>query len=201
MINLKRLGVDEDSLIETRSEAGGDFIEVGLLAEFGDVDENDFGLEPMFVEVFHGLKIEIITEIAAGVFRDNRVEAGGGKTLGELRKVDVGMIGDTVVAANGFEADGGEGCGLSFLVAEHFALAKEDNEVIVARREPFAELLGGGFETIFEVKFVVRRTLDTIEQGFAGIGGTSEGREQGSHENIIAQIRAGVWRIALRYYL
>ena len=61
---------------------------------------------------------------------------------------------------------------------KHFALAKEEDEVEVIRREPITELLGGGFETVFQTEFVFGRADNQIEQGFARVGETSEGCEQ-----------------------
>lgn len=181
------------------------------MAEFGDVDENDFGFELAFVEVFHGLEIEVVTEVATGIFRDDWVEAGNREALGEFREIDFGVISDTIVATDGFETNGQERGGLSmfarggglggFLVAEHFTLTEKDDEFIVVRGKLVAESGGSGFKTILKIKFVVWWTVDMVQQSFAGIGSTSEGCEQSSHENIIAQIETEVRRIALNYYL
>lgn len=100
--------VEENFVIEIGGEGGGDFLEVGFLAELRDMNEKDFGFERFFVSIFHGLEIDVITEIAAGVSGDNWVEPGSSKTLGEFREIDISMISDAVVAADGFEANGGK---------------------------------------------------------------------------------------------
>lgn len=104
-MRLERIGVDEEFLVEARGEGGGDLSEVGFLTEFRDVDENNFGFERLVVEKSHGLKIEIITEVATGVFGDDGVEAGHGETLGELREIDLGVIGDAIIATDSLEAN------------------------------------------------------------------------------------------------
>lgn len=187
------VGVLKDFGIEIFEEGAGDFGEVGLLAEFGKVDEDDFGLEGLLVDIFHGLKIEVITEVAAGIFGNNRVEPGRREAARELREIDFGMVGDAIVAADRLEANSGEergafGCFWRFLVAKHFALAKKNDEVVSVGGKFVAKSSRGGLEAIFEIELVVRRAVDAIKQGFTGIGGTSEGREQGSHENIITQM-------------
>ena len=153
------------------------------------MEEEDFSLEGFLVGIFQGLEVKIVTEVAAGVFGNNRVEAGGGQTLYELRKVDLGMIGDAIITSDGFEAKGGESfvCLIGFpLIAEHFALAEENSEVISVRGELVIERGRSGFETIFQKEFVLGRAVNQVEQSLAGISPTSESGKQGFHENIIA---------------
>ncbi len=56
--------VEENFVIEIGGEGGGDFLEVGFLTELRDMNEKDFGFERFFVSIFHGLEIDVITEIA-----------------------------------------------------------------------------------------------------------------------------------------
>jgi hypothetical protein len=153
------------------------------------MNEEDFSPEGFLVGIFQGLEIKIVTEVAAGVFGNNRVEAGGSQTLYELRKVDLGMIGDAIIASDGFEAKGGESsvCLIgSPLIAEYFALAEEDGKIIGVRGELVVERGGSGFKTVFQKEFVLGRAVNQVEQSLAGISPTSESGKQGFHENIIA---------------
>lgn len=153
------------------------------------MDEEDFSPEGFLVGIFQGLEIKIVAEVAAGVFGNNRVEAGGGQTLYELRKVDLSVIGDATIASDGFEAKGDESfvCMIGFpLIAEHFALAEENSEVISVRGELVIESGRSGFKTVFQKEFVLGRAVNQVEQSLAGISPTSESGKQGFHENIIA---------------
>lgn len=153
------------------------------------MDEEDFSPEGFLVGIFQGLEVKIVTEVAAGVFGNNRVEAGGGQTLYELRKVDLGMIGDAIIAGDGFEAKGGESfvCMIGFpLIAEHFALAEEDGKIIGVRGELVVESGRSGFKTVFQKEFALGGAVNQVEQSLAGISPTSESGKQGFHENIIA---------------
>ena len=116
------------------------------------MNEEDFSPEGFLVGIFQGLEVKIVTEVAAGVFGDNRVEAGGGQALGQLGKVSFGMVGDAIIAGDGFEAKGEEGfvCLIVLLlIAEHFALAEENSEVVIIRGEFVIERGRSGFETVF----------------------------------------------------
>ena len=149
------------------------------------MNEEDFSPEGFLVGIFQGLEIKIVTEVAAGVFGNNR----GSQTLYELRKVDLGMIGDAIIASDGFEAKGGESsvCLIgSPLIAEYFALAEEDGKIIGVRGELVVERGGSGFKTVFQKEFVLGRAVNQVEQSLAGISPTSESGKQGFHENIIA---------------
>lgn len=153
------------------------------------MDEEDFSPEGFLVGIFQGLEIKIVAEVAAGVFGNNRVEAGGSQTLYELRKVDLGVIGDAIIASDGFEEKGYESfvCLIGFLlVAEHFALAEENSEVISIRGEFVVKSSRSGFGTVFQKEFVLGRAVNQVEQSLAGISPTSESSKQGFHENIIA---------------
>lgn len=153
------------------------------------MDEEDFSLKRFLVGIFQGLEIKIVTEVAAGIFGDNRIEAGGGQTLYELRKVNLGVIGDAIIASDGFEAKGGESfvCLIGFpFIAEHFALAEEDSEVISIRGELVVERGRSGLKTVLQKEFVLGRAVNQVEQSLAGISPTSESSKQGFHENIIA---------------
>ncbi len=153
------------------------------------MDEEDFSPEGFLVGIFQGLEIKIVAEVAAGVFGNNRVEAGGSQTLYELRKVDLGVIGDAIIASDGFEAKGGESfvCLIGFLlVAEYFALTEENSEAIGVRGELVVESGRSGFETVLQKEFVLGGAVNQVEQSLAGISPTSESGKQGFHENIIA---------------
>ena len=153
------------------------------------MDEDDFGPEGFLVGIFQGLEIKIVTEVAACVFGNNRVEAGGGQTLYELGKIDLSVIGDAIITSDGFEAKGGESfvCLIGFPpIAEYFALAEEDGKIIGVRGELVVERGGSGFKTVFQKEFVLGRAVNQVEQSLAGISPTSESGKQGFHENIIA---------------